>query len=117
MSILGVALDEAAALEEAPDTVREGAGQLVELGARGCLDAAKAQRAVETLGVDAVEDEHVEVHVEVQRAAEALDQPHRTRLRALARESGLADQVGGETAMGDAEHRAHRRGIIGEEEP
>ena len=62
-----------------------------------CADAAKAQRAVGTLEVDAVEQEHVEVHVQVQRPAEALDQGHCPRLRGLLREPGLADQVRGET--------------------
>ena len=57
------------------------------------------------------------MHVEVQRAAEALDQRHRACLPVLARETGLADQVRGEAAMDDAEHRAHGRRLLGEQEP
>ena len=115
--VLGVAFNEASALEEAADAVRERGGQGVQLGARRRRHAAKAQRAVGMLDVDAVEDEHVDMHVEIQRATEALDQRHRACLRVLARESGLADQVSGEAAMDDAEHRAHGRRLVGEQEP
>ena len=115
--VLGVSFEDAAALEQAADTVREGGAQRVELGARRCSDPTKAQRPVGTLDVDAVEDKQVEVHVEVERAAEVLDQRHRARLRVLLRETGLADQVGGETAMNDAEHRARDRRFVGEQEP
>jgi len=77
----------------------------------------KAQRPVGTIVINTVENEHVEVHVEVQSATEALDQRHGTRLRALARETGLVDQMHGETPMDDAEHLAHDRRLVGEEEP
>ena len=115
--VLGVAFYDAPALEETADAVRERGGQGVQLGARRRRHAAKAQRAVGTLDVNAVEDKHVEVHIEVQRAAEALDQRHRACPRVLAREPSLADQVRGEAAMDDAEHRAHDRRFVGEQEP
>jgi len=68
----------------------------------------KAHRAVGTLDVDAVENEHVEVHVQVQRPAEALDQRHRAGHGAPTSQACPADQVRGEAAMNDAEHGAHR---------
>ena len=43
--------------------------------------------------INAVEHEQVKVHVEIQCAAEALYQGHRTGRRARARQAGLPDQV------------------------
>ena len=64
---LGITLEQTAALEQAADAMGEGAaGQRVELTARRRADPEKAQRAVGALDVDAVEKEHVEVHVQVQ---------------------------------------------------
>ena len=70
-------------LEQAADTVREDGGRRVEPGARRRFDPTQAQRPVGTLDVDVVEGEQVEVHVDVERAAEALDRRHHARLRAL----------------------------------
>ena len=52
---------------------------------------------------------HVEVNVEVQRAAEALDQRHRASMCRLAGKSGLLDQVRGNASVNDAEYLAHDR--------
>ena len=60
-----------------------GPSQLGELSTRWRLHQTEAQRAGGTLDVHSVEEKHVEVDVEVERAAEALDQRDRTRLRRL----------------------------------
>jgi hypothetical protein len=58
----------------------------------------------------------VEVDVEVQRAAEALDQGDRTGLGRLTRKPRLLDQVRGYAAVDDAEHSAHDLGAAREQE-
>ena len=115
--VLGIAFEKAATFEQAADASGERDGQRLELRGGRCPDAVKAERSVRALDVDAVEQEHMEVHVQVQRAAEALDQGHRPSPRVLPREPGLGDQVRGETAVDDAERRAHDLGVVGEQEP
>jgi hypothetical protein len=55
----------------------------------------------------AAQRQKVEVDVEVQRAAEALDERHSPRPTRVLRELCLPHQVGGDRPVYDAEHRAH----------
>jgi len=50
--------------------------------------------------------------VEVERAAKALNQDDRAGLSRLAREPSLLDQMGGDTALDNAQHLAHDGGAI-----
>ena len=54
--------------------------------------------------VDPVQHQQVKVDVQVQRAAEALDQGHGARLRVGLFMPCLADQVRGDRPVDDAEH-------------
>ena len=54
-----------------------------------------------------IQKQHVEVEVEIQRTAEALDQGDCPGLGPRAGKPGLLDQVGGDAAVDDAEHPAH----------
>ncbi len=58
----------------------------------------------------------MEVEIEVQRTAEALDQRHRAGACRLAGEPGLLDQVTGDDTIDDAEYLAHDRWTAGEQE-
>lgn len=78
-----------------------------KLGAGRCLLPAEAQRAVGVLDIHPVENQHVEVDVEVQRAAEALDLCHRAGLGRLAGESRLFDHARGDAAVNNTEHTGH----------
>ena len=49
----------------------------------------------------------MEVDIQVERAAEALEQGDRAGVGRLVGKPGLLDQVGGETTVDDAEHLAH----------
>ena len=69
--------------------------------------AAKLDRVVRALDIHPVEEQHVEVDVEVQGAAEALDQGDRACMGRLAGKSSLLDQVRGNASVDDAEHLAH----------
>jgi len=57
----------------------------------------------------------VKVNVQVQRAAEALDQRHRTGLARGLSESCVLHQMRGARPVHDTEHRAHGRWVRGEE--
>jgi len=56
------------------------------------------------------------VDIEVERAAEALDQRHRAALRAGAVNARLICQPSRDHAMHDAQHRADGVGLAGEQE-
>lgn len=55
--------------------------------------------------VNADHPQHVEVNVQAQRAAEALDQHHRAALRPAAINTGLIGQPAGDHALHDRQHR------------
>ncbi len=85
----------------------------------GRTGAVQARLALRTLGgvlVHAVEPQHVEVDVEIQRAAEALDQGHHAALRRIPRHAGLIGKPTGDHTMHDAQHRADRLRLAGEQE-
>jgi len=68
-------------------------------------------------GVDAVEEKHVKVNVEVQRRAEALDEGDRPGLGAGGDgESGLLDEVCGDGAVHHAQDLAQDLRLGGEQE-
>lgn len=77
------------------DALRQAVDQLRELLARRCRDPVKTQAPIGALGVDAVEEQHVKVNVEVQRTAEALHLRDCARARGSARKSRFANQVHG----------------------
>jgi len=66
--------------------------------------------------VHAVEPQHVKVDIQVERAAEALDQRHRAALRDGAVNARLSRQPSCDHAMHDAQHRADGVGLAGEQE-
>ncbi|EKK97637.1 hypothetical protein VCHC61A2_3617 [Vibrio cholerae HC-61A2] len=99
--------------------VRDGSCQLGQLRGGGRTGAVQAQFAPRQLGgfhVHAVEPQHVEVDVQVQRAAETLDQRHRAALGAGAVDAGLIGQPAGDHALHDAQHRANGFWLAGEQE-
>jgi len=55
----------------------------------------------------------MEVDIEVQGTAEALDQGDRARLGRLAGEPSFSNEVRGDTAVDDAERLAHDHGAAG----
>jgi hypothetical protein len=58
---------------------------------------------------------HIKVHVEVQRAAEALDQGHHAALRRRAVNACLVRQPVPDHALHDGQHRANRLWLAGEQ--
>jgi len=74
VAVLDVSLQQSLPFQKAADAQREEVGQPGELGARRRFDSAKPARAVGALDILPVEEQHVQVDVEIQSAAEALDQ-------------------------------------------
>jgi len=64
-------------------------------------------KCVSSRDVHAVQEQQVEVDVEIQRTAEALDQGHGARLRPRVRQSGFPDQMRRDRPVDDAQHLAH----------
>ena len=84
--------------------MRDRAGQLHQLRAgrrAGAVQARLALRMLDVLLVHTVEPQHVEMHIEVECAAEALDQGHRAALRAGAPDTRLIRMPARDHAMHD----------------
>jgi hypothetical protein len=91
----------------AVDAQRQNLGQAGEFGARRCPLPAEAECAVERFHIYIIEEQHVEVDIQVQGAAEALVQGGSARLGRLTVKIGLSGQVCGDAELADAEHPAH----------
>jgi len=95
IKLLGVALQQPFTLDQPLDPAGDIVGQLRQLGRRGPAHPLEARpSAVLAHQVNPIQKQHMEVDVEVQRRAEALDQRDRARAGRLLRKAGLADQVG-----------------------
>jgi len=91
--VFDVPCDQPRALERAPDPLGDRSDQDGKLiGAGGRHEQELEIRPV--TGMDAVEAEHVEVDVEVERGAEALDQHDRARPGPRVRQAGPAGSGG-----------------------
>ncbi len=67
--------------------------------------------------VHAVQKQHVEVNIQIQRAAEALDQGHGAGLCHGFCEARLAGQMRGDGAVDDGQRPGHGLGVAGKQEP
>ena len=113
------AFEPAAARQVPAHAMRDGVGDLRQLrrcGRTGAAQARLAPRGLDVRVVHAVEPQHVEVNIQVQRAAEALDQGHHAALRRIPRHAGLIGKPTGDHTMHDAQHRADRLRLAGEQE-
>ncbi len=78
-------------------------GQLGELLSGGRLDPEE----LAAVNVHAVEEQHVEVNVEIQRAAETLDEGDGASASRGVCVTGLVGQMRGNGAVDDAQHTPH----------
>ena len=114
-----LAFEPAFARQMPAHAIRDPVSQVRQLrGGRGAsaMQAWFALRLLHFLLVHAVKPQHVEVHVKVKRAAEALDQRHRAALRAVALNARLIRQPARDHAMHDPQHRADHFRLAGEQE-
>ena len=116
VKLFGITLQQPLAFQQSPHPAGDGVGQLRELGRGRLAHPLEVQAgAVGRPFVDAIEKQHVEVYVQVQRRAEALDQRDRTSAGKLLRMAGLFDQMRGNDAVDDTEHAADERRVCGQE--
>ncbi len=78
-----------------------------QLGARGRAHPAKMNCAGAVLDVHAIEEQHMKLHVQIERAAKALNQRDRAGARHVARHVRLVDQMRGDDTVDDGKHAAH----------
>lgn len=94
---MGVARQEALALQRAADALGDALDESLQLLLPWRSDAPKHQRP----GADqvrAVEHQHVQVNIEIERRAKSLDQRHRARRAACAREPRPLERTPGSGA-------------------
>ena len=104
-------------LEGAGDADGDGVEQALEFGlCRGAATVQAGPFIVER--VDAIDEEHVQVDVEVQRRAESLDEGDGSGAGAGAHaQSGAADEEGGDRPVDDTQDLGEHRGAGREQEP
>ena len=114
---LVVADQQSLFFEGAGDAGSDGVEQALELGlGRGGGTVKAGPLGFERIG--AVDEEHVQVDVEVQRRAEALDEGDGAGAGAGAHaQSGAADEEGGDRPVDGAQDLGEHRGAGREQEP
>ena len=110
---LVIAQQQPLVFQGAGDAGGDGAEQTLEFGLRRCSDAVEAGLLVfERVG--AIDEEHVQVDVEVQRRTDALDEGHGAGAGAGAHaQPGAADEEGGDRPVDDAQDLGEHRGAHG----
>jgi hypothetical protein len=93
ISVLDSACNEPRALERAADPLRDPLHQPIELGRSGRRHGHEPQVALAFPVIDAIQHEEVKVDVQIERAAESLDQRHGSGHTARTCQAGLADQM------------------------
>jgi hypothetical protein len=109
-------LQQAPTLQVMPDARDDALEQRGELDGRRRRHGYEARPALAVSGVHAIQKEHVEVDVHVQRTAEALHQRHRPALGIRPRVTAAPDQPRLDRPHHQPQHRPHRRGLAGEQE-
>lgn len=93
--VLEVALDQPTAFQNLADACGDLLDQLLQVVGVGGCHMAERWRVRTIWQIHASREQHVEVHVQVQRRTEALYQCHRSHSTGGARESGLVDEMAG----------------------
>jgi hypothetical protein len=107
--VLDVALDQAATFQHPANTRGDLLDQPLQLVRTGGSHMAEHRYAGAIGQIHPVQEQHVEVHVQVQRRAETLHQCHRAGLAGGAGEACLVDEAPRDRPVHDAEHQ--RQGI------
>ena len=116
ITAFGIARQDALAFEGAADAFGHALHERLQLLLTWGLNSPEHRR----LGTDeirAVEHEHVEVNIEIERRAEALDHRHGARRAARASEPCFLENVSRGHAVHDAEHLRERFGVSCKQEP
>src|SRR5690606_21424050 len=91
--VLDIACNEPRALERAADPFRDPLHQPIELRRSRRRHGPEPQAALAFPAIDAIQHEEVKVDVQIERAAESLDQRHGSGHTARTCQAGLADQM------------------------
>ena len=114
---LVVAGQQSLPFESAGDAGGDGVEQALKFALGRCGDVVETGRCV-VERVGAIDEEHMEVRVEVQRRTEALDEGDGAGTGAGTHaQSGAADEEGGDRPVDDAQDLGEHRGAGREQEP
>ncbi len=108
-----LAQQHTAPLECAADLLRDLLHQGLQLLGAWRGQGLKAQQC--PASVRPVEKQHVKVDVEIESAAETLNEGDRAGVRAAVGEARLADEMSGDAAVDDTEHARERARVAGEQ--
>ena len=99
VAVLRILFQQPLAFEVATNAHCQCLGQSGQLGAGRCLHPVETQRAIGTLDLNSVQEQHMEMDIQIQCAAKALNQGDRAGLSRPTREPGLPDRVRGDTQL------------------
>ena len=99
---------------EIAGVVRQIVAQTLDLEINRDALAVEHRTVLESIARHIIEKQHVEVDVEIQSAAKALDQSDRPGLGRATGEPRLLDPLRGDAAVDDAEHLPHDFGLARE---
>ena len=94
-----------------------GVCQVCALGAGRCGYAEKPRIRTGVIHIDAIEEQHMEMDIQIECPAEALDQGDGAGVRHLVSEPRLPDQVCGNHTVDNTQHPAHDRRTAGQQQP
>ena len=116
VAILAIAHEQSLAFERPADALGDPLDERLQLARARRGDAPKHRR-VRSGEVRAVEHQHVEVDVGIERRPESLNERHGARVAGRARQTGLLEDVSGNPAIDDAEHLREHVGVGGQQKP
>ena len=99
VAVLRILFQQPLAFEVAANAHCQCLGQSGQLGAGRCLHPVETQRAIGTLDLNSVQEQHMEMDIQIQCAAKALNQGDRAGLSRPTREPGLPDRVRGDNQL------------------
>lgn len=103
--------NEPRVLERAADPFGDPLHQPLQLPGTRSWHGHEPQAAFAFPAIDPIEHEQVKVDIEIERAAESLDQRHGAGQAACARETRLANQLARDRPIDDAEYLRHDLGL------
>ncbi|ODJ86376.1 hypothetical protein CODIS_34360 [Candidatus Thiodiazotropha endolucinida] len=117
VTVFFIPLQDAFTLQKSGHTVADRMHQRHQSLLVGRVGTMKPCFTVFCFGVDTVKEEHVEMHVQIERTAESLDQCHRTGLCSFSSKSRLLNKMGRYGPVNDPQHPPNQLRTAGEQKP
>jgi hypothetical protein len=116
LTVVGITFQQTPALKVTADAAGYSVRQLGEFITGRCLDPTKAWIGpMPGINVDTMQKQHMEMNVEIERTAEALDQCHCAGLCRSHSKARLVRQVRGDGAVDNSQHLTHDSRLAGKQ--